>query len=82
MITKHVAKSSKSVKAKPFGCSCLAALTALELSAEPEGGDDGGRQNRPCLRRGSAQRAGCVILLKPATDSYSFRPPIPKQTGH
>lgn len=47
MITKHVAKSSKSVKAKPFGCSCLAALTALELSAEPEGGDDGGRQNRP-----------------------------------
>jgi len=24
----------------------------------------------------------CIILLKVATDSYSFRPPIPKQTGH
>jgi len=35
-------------------------LTALEISAEPEGGDDGGRQNRPCLRRGSAQRAGII----------------------
>jgi hypothetical protein len=60
MITKHVAKSSKSVKAKPFGCSYLAALTVLELSAEPEGGEDRGRQNRPCLRRGSAQRAGII----------------------
>ncbi|RPI50009.1 MAG: hypothetical protein EHM49_07545 [Deltaproteobacteria bacterium] len=60
MITKHVAEFSKSVKAKPFGYSCLAALTALELSAEPGGGDDGGRQNRPCLRRGSAQRAGII----------------------
>lgn len=60
MITKHVAEISKSVKAKPFGCSCLAALTALEISAEPEGGDDGGRQNCPCLRRGSAQRAGII----------------------
>ena len=60
MITKYVAKSSKSVKAKPFGCSCLADLTDLELFAEPGGGDDGGRQNRPCLRRGSAQRAGII----------------------
>jgi hypothetical protein len=60
MITKHVAEFSKSVKAKPFGCSCLAALTALEISAEPEGGDDEGRQNRPCLRRGSAQRAEII----------------------
>ena len=60
MITKHVAEFSKSVKAKPFGCSCLAALTALELSAEPEGGDDEGQQKRPCLRRGSAQRAGII----------------------
>lgn len=60
MITKHVAEISKSVKAKPFGCSCLSALTALEISAEPEGGDDGGLQNHPCLRRGSAQRAGII----------------------
>jgi hypothetical protein len=60
MITKHVAGFSKSVKAKPFGCSCLAALTALEVSAEPGGGDDGGRQNRPCLRRGSDQRARII----------------------
>jgi len=36
-----VAMSTRGVKAKPYGCSFLAALTPLVLIAEPEGGDDG-----------------------------------------
>ena len=40
------------VKAKPYGCSYLAALTPKIIIAQPEGGDTAER-----LRRGSANRA-------------------------
>jgi hypothetical protein len=65
MITKHVAKSSKSVKAKPFGCSFLAALTALELFAEPGGGDDGGRQKPPLPPAGLSSKGWDNRLATP-----------------
>jgi len=36
-----VALSGENIKAKPFGCSCLAALTFSPASAGPELGDGG-----------------------------------------